>query len=225
MNTLFSKRLYSEASDILEKNHVHPFVKGIGDGSLPVEKFAFYMKQDYVYLIDYARLFAIGAQKAIKLEQMQVFARLLHETLHLEMALHRKYAKTFGISDRELEATQPAPSNLAYTSYMLRVSQNGTLADLVACVLPCAWDYWEIGKILKKQNGDKLAENPYAEWIESYSSEAYGQLCRWTIQLMDELADGESEEKRRELIRQFRTTARYEYLFWEMVDHHEGWPV
>ncbi|RYM00483.1 thiaminase II [Sporolactobacillus sp. THM7-7] len=221
----FAEQLYNGASHILKKNHDHPFVRRIGDGSLPKEKFAFYMKQDYVYLIDYARLFAIGAQKAVKLDHMRVFTDSLYETLHSEMALHRKYARQFGISEQDLENTEPTPINLAYTSYMLRVSQSGTLADLLACLLPCAWDYWEIGKQLKRQNGGRLTGHTYGEWIESYTSDNYGKFCTWLIDLMNELTDGESAEKRQELKRYFQTTARYEYLFWRMVDTGEGWPV
>ena len=29
---------------------------------------------------------------------------------------------------------------------------------MVACLLPCAWDYWEIGKLLRKQYGDRLKQ-------------------------------------------------------------------
>ncbi|PTY84254.1 thiaminase II, partial [Heyndrickxia sporothermodurans] len=44
---LFTDRLYRNAQPIWNKNHQHPFVQGIGDGSLPIELFAYYMKQDY----------------------------------------------------------------------------------------------------------------------------------------------------------------------------------
>ena len=67
------------------------------------------MKQDYVYLIDYAKLFSIGVTKATDLDTMGKFAQVLHETLHFEMDLHRQFAAEFGITNEELEATKPTP--------------------------------------------------------------------------------------------------------------------
>ncbi|MDQ0338984.1 hypothetical protein J2S00_001770 [Caldalkalibacillus uzonensis] len=85
--------------------------------------------------------------KAHDVATMGRFARLLDATLNVEMDLHRQYAKKFGISEQELEQAQPAPTTLAYTHYMLHVAQNGTLAELVASLLPCMWSYHEIGRL------------------------------------------------------------------------------
>ena len=74
---------------IWEANYAHPFVQGIGDGTLPQERFRFYLAQDYVYLIDFSRFFAVAAAKAASLAPMERFAKLLDETLHFEMDLHR----------------------------------------------------------------------------------------------------------------------------------------
>lgn len=155
---LFTDRLYESAKEIWEKSYNHPFVQGVGKGTLDQEIFEYYMKQDYVYLIDYVKLFAIGAQKAPTLEIMTKFSHLLHEHLHFEMELHRQFAAEFGISNEELENTEPAPVNLAYTRYMLHVAHNGTLAELVASLLPCAWHYAETGERLKNNMG--LLWNP-----------------------------------------------------------------
>ncbi len=103
----------------------HPFVKGIGEGNVDEEKFKHYMKQDYIYLIEYSRVFAIGAAKAHNLKTMTMFANLLSGTMNYEMDLHREYAARFGISNEELEATEPSATVTAYTSYMLNKAQNG----------------------------------------------------------------------------------------------------
>lgn len=225
MKERFTDRLYRNVQPIWRKNHEHPFVTGIGDGTLEREKFIHYMKQDYVYLIEYAKLFAIGAQKANDLVTMERFANILHDTLHFEMELHRQYAAEFGITREELQATTPTPMNLAYTSYMLKVAGNGTLAELVACLLPCAWDYWEIGKLLESKYVETLPDNPYRQWIETYSSETFGEGARWLILLMDELADGKTDKELTRLEEHFQTTSKFEYLFWEMNDKKEDWPL
>lgn len=221
----FTERLFANVQHIWEKNHYHPFVQELGKGTLDKEKFIHYMKQDYVYLVDYAKLFAIAVQKATDLSTMGRFAEILHETLNFEMELHRQFAAQFGITNEELEATRPTPVNLAYTTYMLNASQNGSLAEVVSCLLPCAWDYWEIGKLLRQQYGDQLTHNPYAKWIETYDSETFGEGAKWLIDLMDELAEGKPERELALLEKHFQITSKYEYLFWEMNYNQQDWPI
>ncbi|MBU3570930.1 thiaminase II [Priestia aryabhattai] len=219
----FSERLYEKLQPIWRQNHNHPFVQGMGDGTLEKEKFRFYMIQDYLYLIDYAKLFAIGAMKATDLQTMGKFAALLDSTLNEEMNLHREYAKKFQISEKELEKAQPSPTTLAYTHYMLHVGQSGTLAELVAALLPCMWSYWEIGKELSEKPG---AENEfYREWIEMYSSEEFGELATWCINLFDSLTEDKSEAELEKLEEIFLNTTRFEYMFWDMAYNEAMWPA
>ncbi|NEU32276.1 thiaminase II [bacterium LRH843] len=221
----FTQRLFENVQPIWEKSYNHPFVQGIGNGTLERDKFVHYMKQDYVYLIDYSKLFAVGVQKAQDLETMNRFSKILHDTLHFEMDLHRAFASEFGITKEELEKTEPTPVNLAYTRYMLTVAQNGTLADVVASILPCAWDYWEIGKRLNKQYGNQIEGNPYGKWIKTYNSEEFAAGAKWLIQLMDDLAEGKPERELAVIEKHFQMTSKYEYLFWDMNYNKEGWPV
>ena len=219
----FSERLYEKLQPIWRQNHNHPFVQGMGDGTLEKEKFRFYMIQDYLYLIDYAKLFAIGAMKATDLQTMGKFAALLDSTLNEEMSLHREYAKKFEISEKELEKAQPSPTTLAYTHYMLHVGQSGTLAELVAALLPCMWSYWEIGKELSEKPG---AENEfYREWIEMYSSEEFGELATWCINLFDSLTEDKTEAELEKLEEIFLNTTRFEYMFWDMAYNEAMWPI
>ncbi|MBT2258057.1 thiaminase II [Priestia megaterium] len=219
----FSERLYEKLQPIWRQNHNHPFVEGMGDGTLEKEKFRFYMIQDYLYLIDYAKLFAIGAMKATDVQTMGKFAALLDSTLNEEMSLHREYAKKFEISEKELEKAQPSPTTLAYTHYMLHVGQSGTLAELVAALLPCMWSYWEIGKELSEKPG---ANNEfYREWIEMYSSEEFGELATWCINLFDSLTEDKSEAELEKLEEIFLNTTRFEYMFWDMAYNEAMWPI
>ncbi len=223
-NMKFSQRLYEKVQPIWEQNHAHPFVKGMGNGTLEKEKFRFYMIQDYLYLIEYAKVFALGAVKATDVNTMGRFAALLHSTLNEEMELHRQYAKQFDITIQELEEAKPSPTTLAYTHYMLHVSQNGTLAELVAALLPCMWSYWEIGKELSKKEGASKHEF-YGEWITMYASNEFGQLATWCIDLMDDLAKEKSEAELSQLEEIFLNTTRFEYMFWDMAYHEKMWPI
>lgn len=220
----FSERLYERLQPVWRRNHTHPFVQEMGDGTLDLEKFRFYMIQDYVYLKDYAKLFALGAVKSDDLAIMGKFAGLLDSTLNEEMALHRAYAARFGISEVELELAKPSPITLAYTHYMLHTAQNGSLAELTAALLPCMWSYSEIGKELSRLPG--ASEHAfYGDWIKMYSSEEFGGLAQWCIGLLDQLTEGKPESELNKLEEIFLNTTRYEYLFWEMAYHMETWPA
>ncbi|WP_413380091.1 thiaminase II [Alkalihalobacillus sp. 1P02AB] len=219
-----SERLYEKAKPIWEQSHSHPFVQGIGNGTLDIEKFKFFMCQDYIYLIDYARLFALGSLKANNLETMQTFAKMLHVTLDEEMSLHRAYAKRLGISRAELEATKPAPTTLAYSSYMLNIAQRGSLKELLAAVMPCAWSYYEIGKALSEIPG-AMEHEWYGEWVTMYQSPEFGEVAKWQVDLLDQLTESSSEEELLELEEIFLTTSRFEYMFWDMSYQQAMWPL
>jgi thiaminase/transcriptional activator TenA len=181
------------------------------------------MIQDYLYLIEYAKLFALGVVKARDVATMGRFASLLVGILNTEMDLHRQYAKRFGISERELEEAEPSPVTLAYTHYMLHVAQNGTLAELVASLLPCMWSYHEIGTRLNEIPGARDHQF-YGEWIRMYSGEEFGQLTQWCIELLDQEAEGKPKRELLRLEEIFLNTTRFEYMFWDMAYHQEMWP-
>lgn len=219
----FTDELRKEATSIWQAELGHPFVCGIADGTLPKEKFRFYLCQDFLFLLDYCRVLAYGVIKSIDEATMAKFCQLLSGTLNLEMDLHRDYCQRFGILASELEATPIAPTTLAYTRHLLYVGQSGTLADLVAAILPCQWGYWEIGTTLAKSG--KSPQPLYQDWIEMYSSEDFGALGRWLRELLNDLTAESGETEKRRLMNHFLMSSRYEYLFWDMAYHQEQWPM
>ncbi|MFD1064673.1 thiaminase II [Oceanobacillus locisalsi] len=220
----FTERIRQSADSIWEKSHQHPFVQGIGNGTLDIEAFKFYMCQDYKYLIEYSKVIAMGTVLAKDLDTMSGFAKSLDETLNFEMDLHRQYAERLGISKEALEATVPGPVTLAYSSNMLAEAQKGSLASLIAAILPCAWSYYEIGLELAKKPG-ALEHEQYGEWVKMYSSDEFGSIGKWLIEKLDELAKGCTEAELDDLEAIFLNTSRYEYMFWDMAYNRESWPV
>jgi len=201
----------------------HPMVTRLGEGTLDSEPFAYWVRQDYVYLIEYSRVFAHGAAKAPDLDRMGRFAELLDTTINTEMDLHRAYAAEFGIPEAELEATDPSPTTRAYTDFLVRVAATGTFGDLVAALLPCMWGFNETGKRLAANGIPE--DDRYAEWIETYSGEEFTELTAWCRDLMDEVAADASEEDGERYRDLFRTSARYEYRFWDAAWRREEWSV
>ncbi|TRM13085.1 thiaminase II [Lentibacillus cibarius] len=220
----FSDRIFNRVKPLWHTYLEHPFVKGIGEGTLDVEKFKHYMKQDYIYLVEYSRIFAIGAAKAHNLKTMTTFANLLHGTMNIEMDLHREYASTFGISNDELEATEPSATVTAYTSYMLNKAQSGGVENAIAAVLACAWSYNFIGKELA--TWPNAAEHElYGNWVQMYSSEEFSKLANDCIELINEIAEGKPDHELKELEEIVVKTSYFEYMFWDMAENKSTWPI
>ncbi|BFK88740.1 thiaminase II [Pseudoflavonifractor sp. DSM 107456] len=211
-----TQRLYEAARPIWEACHAHPFVTGIGDGTLEVEKFRYFLLQDYLYLFDYARVFAWGVVKARSPELMRFFSANVDAILGGEMKIHRAYMARLGITEEQVFAVRPALPNLSYTNYMLSAAAAGGPAEIVAAILACSWSYAEIGTRLAARPG--ALEHPfYGEWVQGYSSEEYQETNRALVERMDALAAGCSEEEYRRLEEIFVACSRYELGFWEMA--------
>lgn len=219
----FTDEIEQDAEEIWTAILGHPMVERLGEGTLDEEPFRYWVRQDYVYLIEYARVFGHGAASAPDLDRMGRFAELLDGIINTEMELHRAYAAEFGITERELETTEPSPTTRAYTDFLVRTAATGSFGDLIAALLPCMWGFNETGKRLAAQG--KPDQPQYAEWIDMYSGEEFTELSDWCLDLMDEVAAGSTECDRERYRRLFLTSARYEYLFWDAAWRQEGWPV
>lgn len=219
----FVETLREDADPIWDAICDHPMVRQLGEGTLDEEPFRYWVRQDYVYLVEYSRLFAYGAASAPSLDEMGTFADLLDSTIHTEMDLHRAYASEFGILEPELEATEPSPTTQAYTDFLVRTAATGTFGDLVAALLPCMWGFNETGKRLDARG--RPDDDRYAEWIETYAGEEFTELTEWCKDLMNSVADDASERDCERYRRRFRTSARYEYLFWDAAWNGKEWPV
>jgi thiaminase/transcriptional activator TenA len=217
-----SERLRVAAAPIWEAQHGHPFVVGIGDGSLELERFRFWLRQDYLFLIDYARLMALGAARAAELDTMTRFAELARAVLEDEMDLHRSYAAEFGIAAEQLEAETAAPTTQGYADFLVRTATTGDFAELVAALLPCMWGYAEIGERLARR--PPPADSRYAAWIEMYSAPDFGRLAGWCRELTDRVGAGLPAAGLTRMERAFVTSSRWELAFWEMAWTLERWP-
>jgi thiaminase/transcriptional activator TenA len=154
---------------------------------------------------------------------MGTFAELLDAIINTEMDLHREYAAEFGIDETKLAATEPSPTTRAYTDFLVRVAATGTFGDLVAALLPCMWGFNETGRRLDARG--RPDHEQYAAWIEMYSGEEFTELAEWCKGLMDEVAADASAAERERYTDLFRTSARYEYRFWDAAWRQEEWSV
>jgi thiaminase/transcriptional activator TenA len=209
----FSDDLRTEAAAVWEAALEHPFVRGIGDGTLPEDRFRFYVRQDYLFLIDYGRLLALAAARAPAPATMRRLAGLAHGVLDTEMDLHRRFAAGWGITAEQLESERAAPATSAYCNFLLRTAALGDYAEVVAALLPCMWSYAEIGTRLASGPPD---HEGYAEWIAMYAGAEFQELALWARELTDEAAAAVVDHG--PMHAAFRASTEHEVAFWD-----SGW--
>jgi len=194
----------------------HPFVGAMGDGTLTLKKFQSFMRQDYLFLIDYCRVLAIAASKCSDLDSMGWWARLLDETLNSEMALHRSFCDDFGITEKQLEQTRPAKATVEYTGFLLKTARRDSIAVISAALLPCQWGYGEIGRSLAR---DLKAEpgSFHARWVAGYNSPEYRALTEWLRRFVDRLGAEAGPEEQAQMQSAFLAGTGLEYAFWEQA--------
>ena len=217
-----TQRLRRLAGPIWRAQHEHPFIQGIASGTLDLDCFKHWLRQDCLFLKDYGRLFAIAASRSHNPQDMAQFSELAVSTLKEEMELHRSYSQEFGISMAELDREDKALITQAYTDFLLRCALLGSYPEMIAALLPCIWGFCEIGQMLA---ASASAANPYRKWIEMYSSAEFAEQAGWCIDLMERAGAGLSAEDLKTVEDAFLTSSRYEYLFWEMAYRQERWPV
>ena len=220
----FSDELRQRAAPTWDKEKAHPFVTGIGDGTLPLNNFRYYMRQDYVFLVEFCRAISLAVAKARTLEDMGWFAQMIHETLNMEMALHVSFCADFDITEDELLATKPSPTTWAYTRHMINTAHQGTVGQTASVILPCSWGYAEIGQALYAQGTPK--DQPlYTRWIETYNSQEFADIADWLRGFVDKHAETAGASEMEEMERAFMISSQYEYMFWDAAWRMEEWPV
>lgn len=197
----------------------HGFVEGLRDGSLPREEYLAYLVQDYLFLIQFSRAWALAVVKAGDQDEMRACAATVHTLLDHEMALHVQTCAAAGIDMAAMLATPEAVTNIAYTRYVLDAGLSGDFLDLLAALMPCVLGYGEIGLRLA---AEAAPDTPYRDWIDTYAGAEYQQACRDAGALLDRairkrLGDAPQQSPRwNALTDRFATATRLEAAFWDL---------
>tara|TARA_Y100000768_G_C23731972_1_gene565234 strand:- start:62 stop:724 length:663 start_codon:yes stop_codon:yes gene_type:complete len=194
-------------------NYDHPFVAGIGNGSLPLNKFQYYLRQDYVFLINYCRVLAIAASKSSSEIMMKKWVSLLDETLNSEMDLHRNFCKDFGIHLSSLEKTEADTSTNNYCNFLINNANKNSEKFIAISLLPCQWGYQEIAQNFVKNNFE--TNSFHKIWVDSYSSQEYKDVTNWLKNYVDEIGKNSNKKEIEKYKELFRLGIEYEIGFWD----------
>jgi thiaminase/transcriptional activator TenA len=225
METAFSGRLRARCDRIWAGLHAHPFLGELARGTLPLDRFRFFIEQDLLFLPAFARCMAMGAAKSASDAELEFFTRQLDGVIRLEIPSNRRLLDqviSLGAQDRG-GARGMAPANVAYTSFLLATAAAGGPLEITTAILPCSWSYIEIAAELK----DQIADHPvYSDWVAFYLQDEEAELVRNMRETFDEMTrDGAvSDEKREQLAGIFMMSSRLEGRFWEMAYTLDQWP-
>jgi thiaminase/transcriptional activator TenA len=222
MSDSFTDELWQGITDVYGAILAHPFLTGLTDGSLSHDAFAFYVVQDALYLQAYANTLAAVASRAPNTAETEMFARHSAEIITVERSLHGTLLAGLGIDPATLEKAEPAPTTLAYNSYLLAAAQGGSYAEGVGVVLPCYWIYLEVGRELLRRGSP---DGRYQQWIGTYGGDEYAATVADVLAVANRLGPGLGPDERARVHRHFRATSRYEWMFWDMGYRQEAWPV
>ena len=214
--TLFA-RLRSDAGPDWREYVEHDFVRGIGAGNLAPAAFRYYLEQDYLFLIHFARAYALAAFKADTLEEMRAAAETMRLLLDVEMKMHVKYCAGWGLTEQAMAAQPEDKANMAYTRFVIERGLAGDALDLHVALAPCVIGYGVVGRALERGADTLRAGNPYAEWIAMYAGGEYQAIVKGAEERLDRLwARRGNEARYAALLETFRAACRLETAFWQM---------
>lgn len=210
-------RLKSACQSDWEAYTRHRFVVALGAGTLPEASFRYYLQQDYLFLIHFARAYALAAFKAEDLAELRSAAAAVSAIVDTEMGLHVAFCERWGMSEAEMAALPEDPANMAYTRYVLERGLSGDSLDLAAALAPCVVGYAEIGTWLAENATARGDDNPYQEWIDTYAADDYQEVAWAHADQLDRLLQRRGGPGRIEsLQRTFAEATRLEVGFWQM---------
>lgn len=212
----FTDYIFEEVKEIWEKYLTHPFLIEIGTGKLPKEKFKNYLVQDYLYLKEFSKVFAMGMIKADTVKEMRFFHSAAKGALEDETAIHIEYMNKLNIPPIVSENKPYKLENSSYISYMQSIALKYGIREIVMATLPCNWSYNYIGHYLLDNYKDFLENNYYKQWIEMYSDPSFDNYLKQWLEYTNSLCENLNEKNKKRLIDIFINSSLYELKFWNM---------
>lgn len=194
-----------------------PFIKELSNGTLPQEKFRFYMAQDSLYLEHFGRTLSLIAAKIQDIQDVLAFMRFAENAIVVENALHESYFVDFGVTDKGI--LQPACHH--YIHFLRSTAALEAVEVAIAAVLPCFWIYREVGNYILNQ--PKTKNNPYQKWIDTYGGDEFSVAVDQAIAICDKAAESSTAETRKKMTEAFVMSSRMEFHFWEAAYDLKMW--
>lgn len=209
---LYSRTAWKQALPLINAIKAHPFNQELMQGTLNHARFSYYIEQDSQYLKEFARGHALIAAK-IDIEFVRTCIKFAENAFVAEQDIvHQFFKSTMNLTETGLLS----PATLSYTSYLLRNCALESVEVAMATMLPCFWVYQEVGQMIAKAS---VRDNPYAHWIETYSSENFALTVKQAIDIFDQLALNANPATQQKMLKAFYTSTSLEWHFWNDAYH------
>lgn len=220
----FSTQLKTAGQPILKQIMAHPFVQGIGAGSLPKEALTFYVGQDFNYLNAFIKVYAAAIQKCANRQEMSLFATQIDFILNSEIHPHHNFCQVAGVTYESVQHDEQTPMTYLYNEHMYNAARTGDLIDIVAAMLPCPWTYNQIGSALTAA-GAATDQNVFKDWIDFYSQSPTdpASLTNRLFALLDREAAQYGPARLAQVQQRFLKSCELEWHFWDQAYHQNSW--
>ncbi len=219
----FSFQAWKKIENIYQAIVKMPFVKELESGSLDRQIFQQYIIQDSIYLGEFARVLAIISAKAPQPDIQLQFASSVREAIVVERSLHENFFAEFGIPAEAALATEPSPTCLNYTNFLIATAYQHSFAVTVAAVLPCFWIYLAVGKHIYQQATTQA--HAYQKWIDTYIDPEFEASVNYVIQIADQAAEKASVRELELMNQVFYRASQFEWMFWDSAYQLEQWAI
>lgn len=194
----------------------HDFVQQLGKGILDKSCFQHYLKQDYLFLIQFSRAWGLAVYKSHDILEIRQALASLKAIVEVELDLHVQYCKEWGISKQELDNLPVAEANIAYTRYMLDAGQQGDLLDLHIALAPCLIGYGVLARWIEQQSWHQVHNNPYQSWIDMYTGDEFHAAMEAEIEWINKRLANIDSQRFQKLAEIFSKATQLEADFWQM---------
>ncbi len=217
----FTQTVIAQTSELCAAIRAMPFNCDLADGTLAQDAFRHYMIQDAHYLEGFARALALTSARAPDADAVRQLAQSAAGAIAVERQMHDHYLGRFGVSAAEFAATPRSPACDHYVSFLITTAATRSPAIALAALLPCFWVYRDVGHDIA---GRVRPDNPYQDWIDTYSGEAFDASVTAACALADRLAEAASAPDRAAMEAHYSRSALMEWMFWDSAYHQRGWP-
>ena len=194
----------------------HPYIQGLGNGTLDKLKFKNYLIQDSLYLKEYGKVYAHVFLLTDNIADLQFLHTCIGVVVADETNMHTKYLKDYDLDVYKVDYMKIKSANRNYLDYMLGFTKTGDVKEIFMSALPCTLTYGYIGKTLKEQFGQNISDNYYGPWIEAYAGDDFKDFSVRSLEFVDSICEGIDEIEEEKLINIFLTACEYEMKFWDM---------
>jgi thiaminase/transcriptional activator TenA len=200
----------------------HPFLAGVADGTLPPERFVYFVGQDRLYLRAFSRALSFAAGHAEDPADTALLTGSAATAIAVEEGMHVELLEGFGVGPEDLDPAELSPSGELYVQTILAHAARGPFAEALASVLACFWIYAEVGKeLIAKGSPDPR----YQRWISTYGDPQFAATVAAVLAIVDRVGAAASAAERERIEAIFARGCRLEWMFWDAAWRQEAWPI